>query len=104
MLGPCRCIIGACRVRGPSAVLTCLFALLGRQKLGAMSLSEMLSAGLPSPAPRVAIRGSVSDNSHERFAAAHVHNEASEASSSGVISHVVLVCSIPLCLRAHSPC
>ena len=52
------------------------------------------TAGLPpSAAPRCAIRGSVSDNTHERFAAAHGQDGPPEASSSGVISHVVLVCA-----------
>ena len=50
-----------------------------------------MDAGLPSPVPKIAIRGSVSDNSHERFSAPHTDDEPAEASSSGVISHIVLV-------------
>ena len=47
---------------------------------------------MPSAVARVAIRGSISDNTHERFAAPHGEDNAAEVPSSGTVSHVVLVC------------
>ena len=54
-----------------------------------------LMTGVPSMAPKVSIRGSVSDNTHERFTAVRTHAEPAEAASSGTVSHVVMVGTAP---------
>lgn len=54
-----------------------------------------LMTGVPSLAPNASIRGSVSDNTHERFTAVRVHAEPAEAASSGAVSHVVMVGAAP---------
>ena len=49
-------------------------------------------AGLPPGLPKLGVRGSVSDNTHERFtAAAHSSDEHGQGSSSGNVTHVVTV-------------
>ena len=50
-----------------------------------------LMAGVPFMAPKVSIRGSVSDNTHERFTAVRTHAEPAEGASSGTVSHIVMV-------------